>query len=393
MEQKERGYQLLSVKKFRQLAGVHDTNCISIYLPTERAGQQVDQKHSQLRLKNNLKDLRSALRKKGLNQSEIKEILNGPEGLLEDVHFWRNQSDGLALFLNGFEMQFYSLPLHFESRTTVADHFYLLPLIPLFNDDGRFFLLELSLSKVDLFECSRHSITEVFIEDLTPEKLEDVVGYDYRDKSLQHRSGQGGEAGAMFHGQGSGKDDTKMETEKFFRAVDAGLMKLLHNENVPLVLACVDHHHALYREITGYQNLFEKHISGNPDNADPLLLHEEAWLMVEDHFRDKRESKKKQLQDLSAGGRTTRKIGDIVPASVEGRIDTLFIQDGKDLYGVYDRTRRSVITENEAGDRSYRASMYNLAAVSTIQNGGQVFLAEADEMPLKDTEIQALLRY
>ncbi|MBN3036096.1 MAG: hypothetical protein JW861_10965 [Bacteroidales bacterium] len=392
MEQKERN-NLISLKTFRQLASVHDTHCISIYLPTERAGKQVDQKHGQLRLKNHLKDLRSALEEKGLNENEIKEILTGPKELLEDVHFWRNQSDGLALFLQGSEMQFYTLPLHFESRTVVADHFYLLPLIPFFNDDGRFYLLVLSLSKVELFECSSHSITEVFIEDLTPENLEDVVGTDYKDKSLQHRSGQGGGAGAMFHGQGAGKDDKKMETEKFFRAVDDGLMKLLHNEDVPLLLACVDHHHPLYREITGYQYLFEKHIGGNPDNTDPLLLHEEAWLMVEDHFRNERESKKKQIQDLSAGGRTTGEIGNIVPASVEGRVDTLFIQDGKDRFGVYDGTRRSVIPETDADHRSYRASLYNLAAVSTIRNGGQVFLAEADEMPLKDTEIQALFRY
>ena len=392
MEGKDRN-SLMSKEEFLQLAGVHDARCISVYIPTERAGKRVDEKHGQLRLKNSLKDLRSRLEQEGLSENEIKETLCGAEGLLDDIQFWRNQSDGLALFIQGSIMHHYSLPVHFKEYTCVADHFYLLPVIPLFNDDGKFYLLILSLQRVNLFECSRHLITEVFIEDLTPERLEDVVGYDYRDKSLQYRTGQGGNAGAMFHGQGAGKDNKKIETEKFFRAVDAGLMTLLHDQDGPLVLACVDHYYPVYREITGYRHLYGKHISGNPDNADPLLLHEEAWLLVEDHFRSPRESKKKQIRDLSAKGRTSREIRDIVPASVEGRVDTLFIQKGKDRFGIYDRTKGTVILEENEAERIYRASLYNLAAVNTLRNGGDVFLADAESMPLKDTGIHSLMRY
>ncbi|MFO7932750.1 MAG: hypothetical protein R6U78_01605 [Bacteroidales bacterium] len=392
MAKKERD-SLLTEETFRELAGVHDAHCISIYIPTARAGMEVDKKHGQTRLKNNLKDVRSRLEEEGLNQNEIDETLSGPDALLEDVQFWRNLSDGLALFVHGSVMQHFALPLSFDEYNRVADHFYLLPLIPMFNDNGKFYLLLLSRQRVNLFECTRHFIAEVYIEDLAPEKLEDVVGYDYEEKSLQHRTHHGGDAGAMFHGQGAGKDDKKIETEKFFRAVDAGLMKLLHDQDAPLVLACVERHYSLYREITQYQFLFDDHISGNPDEADPLLLHEEAWPLVEDHFRQHRETKKEQVQDLSATGRTAWEIGEIVPAAIEGRVDTLFIQEGKDQEGVYDRTRRMVITDEEQEARVYRASLYNMAAVSTLENGGDVFLAAPGDMPLKDTEILALMRY
>ncbi|HER10012.1 MAG TPA: hypothetical protein ENO20_13995 [Bacteroides sp.] len=392
MAQKNRD-TILTAQEFRELAAVHDNHCISIYIPTGRTGEEVDKKHGQLRLKNSLKAIGSTLEEKGLGENEIQQALDRAEELLNDVHFWRNQSDGLALFLHGSSFYHYALPLHFKSQVYVSDHFFLLPLIPFFNDDGKFYMLVLSQQRVDLFECSRHFVTEIYIEDLTPDRLEDVVGYDYRESSLQHRSGQGGVAGAMFHGHGAGKDDKKMETEKFFRAVDAGLMKLLHNEDAPLVLACVDHYYPVYREITGYRHLFDKHIGGNPDHEDPLRLHEEAWLLVEDHFRGERMVRKKQIQDLSAGGRTSAAIGDIVPASVEGRVDTLFIQEGKDRVGIYDRTRRSVVLDEDAGDRSCRVSLFNMAAVHTLQYGGRVFLSPADQMPLKGTEIQALMRY
>lgn len=92
-----------------------------------------------------------------------------------------------------------------------------------------------------------------------------------------------------------------------------------------------------------------------------------------------------------AGGKTSVDIKDIIPASVDGRVETLFIQKGKDLYGIYDREKRNIIVSESA--KTYHASLYNMATVHTLQNGGLVFLAEPGEMPVKDTEINALFRY
>jgi hypothetical protein len=312
--------------------------------------------------------------------------------LLDDVHFWRNQSDGLAIFLQGEEMQYYTLPIYFEEYVYVADHYYLTPVIPFFNDDGKFFILALSLQHAKFYECSRHAITEVYIVDLVPERMEDVVGYDYQEKSLQHRSGQGGEAGAMFHGQGAGKDDSQQETEKFFRAVDAGLMKLIRKDDAPLILTCVDHHYPVYEGNTAYQNLFEGHISGNPEHSDPMMLHEKAWMLVEDYFRQTRKMKTNDFRDLSTSGRTASSLIDIIPASVDGRVDTMFICRGKDRYGRYDQEKRLVIVDKDPGEL-YQTSLYNMAAVNTLRNGGRVYLSDPDHMPLKDTDINALMRY
>ncbi|MCA1747834.1 MAG: hypothetical protein LC655_09070, partial [Bacteroidales bacterium] len=221
---------------------------------------------------------------------------------------------------------------------------------------------------------------------------EDVVGYDFEQKSLQHRSGQDGESGAMFHGHGAGKDDKGIEKEKFFRAVDEGVMKVLNDEKAPLLLACVDEYYPVYKKVTKYENLFETHISGNPDESEPLQLHEEGWLLVEDHFMQERKQKVKLLQDESAGAKASADIREIIPAAVDGRIDTLFIEEGKDLFGIYDLQKREVELA-EPDDRLYHASLYNLAAVQTLIKGGRVFLAPAEEMPVQATELNALLRY
>jgi hypothetical protein len=383
---------LMTWEQLLALAKVHDKDCVSIYIPTERAGESVDSGEGQLRLKNSLKEVKNILNEEGRSENEKKAILDPVEALLDNLQFWRNQSDGLAIFAKKDDMHVFTLPVSFNERIYVRDHYYLLPVMPYFNDDGVFYLLSLGMQHVHLYECSRHFIEEILVDDLTPGRLEDVVGYDFEQKSLQHRSGQEGENRAMFHGHGAGKDDKAIEKEKFFRAVDAGVIQVLNGEKAPLVLACVNEYYPIYKKVTKYGNLFDTHISGNPDESEPLQLHEEGWLLVEDHFMQERKQKMKLLQDESAGAKASTDLREIVPAAIDGRIDTLFIEEGKDLYGIYDMQKRQVELA-EPDDRLYHASLNNLAAVETILKGGRVFLAPTEEMPVQAAELNTLLRY
>ena len=381
----------LSKKDFKALAEVHDQHCISIYNPTARAGEEVDKNHGRLRLKNTLKSVQKTLNEYGLTEREIDNHLAPAKNLLEDQSFWRNQSDCLVIFLRNQQMKFFTIPGDCEEFSYVSDHFYLKPLISLFNGDGKFFLLNVSLQDVKFYEGTRHTITEVFVKDLVPEKLEEVVGYDYRNKTLQFRSGQGGEAGAMFHGQGSGKDDKNVELEKFLRAVDKGLMKLIQDDDAPLLLACVDHYLPVYEKITSYSNVFNKNVSGNHERTSPIELHELAWMIVEETFQEKRKKTIKSLRNLSASGKTSYEINEIIPAAIDGRIEALFIQQSKDRYGLYDSVNRSLIIDETL--KTGHASLFNMAAVQTWLNNGQVFLVQPGEMPFEGTIINALFRY
>jgi hypothetical protein len=376
---------------FNKLANIHDQHCVSIYIPTFRAGEEVDRNHGQITLKNIVKNLKRTLKDYNLSKTEIENYLSPVNSLVYDSQFWRQQSDCLAIFLNKQQVKYYTLPIDQDEFTYISDHFYLLPILPIFSDDGKFFILSLSLQEVKLFESTRHSITEVYVEDLVPEKLEEVVGYDFQHKSLQFRSGQAGSHGALYHGQGAGKDDKDMETEKFFRAVDQGLMKLIKNEDAPLILACVDHYQPIYAKITNYNNLFPQNIGGNQEEKDPYLLHEMAWPLVEDYFQQRRKNMANTFRELSITGKTSFDLNDIVPAAIDGRIDVLFIQRAKDKFGLYDKVNRSLIVDEKI--RISQASLYNLAAVQTWIKGGQVYVVEKDEMPLHGTNINALFRY
>lgn len=383
---------LMSREELLKLARVHHIDCISIYLPTSRAGEEVDQKHAQLRLKNVLKELEERIDLRSAS-SDLKHSLEDLGQLKEDDLFFRHQSDGLAIFIQGAELKTFTLPVRFEQQLHVSDHFYLIPLLPFFNDNGIFYLLALSLHQVSLYQCTRHSIAEVILEEATPQRLEEVVGADVEDKSLQFRTSGtpgGGKAEVMYHGQGSGKDDRDKETEKFLRAVDQAVTHLLGNDDAPLMLACVDHYLPIYRELTSYRHLFPEHIPGNPDETEPLLLQEAGWSLVEPHFTRKREEKRGKTRNLSATGKVSYDLEEIVPAALEGRIDTLFLQKGRDRYGLFDREKRVI---REAPGQKREVSLFNMAATHTLLNGGDVFLEKAGQMPYRESEINALFRY
>ena len=382
---------LISKERYLELAQVHQPHCISVYMPAFRAGQEVDSGKGRIILKNLLKEIRKKLYLLELKPREIDKISKPFEDLLEDIHFWRNQSDGLAIFLHDAQFEYYTLPVRFEEHVYVADHFLLTPTLPFFTDNGLFYLLSLSLKEVNFYECTRHSITEIFVEDLVPEKLEEAVGYDYEQKSLQFRTGQDARSAAMFHGQGSGKDDKSPEVERFFNVVDKGLMEVLHDERAPLVLACVEEYYPMYRKVSDYDYIFDEYVSGNPEQEDPVMLHEKAWDLVKEHFQERRREKTRSLQDFSATGRSSYDIRDIVPASVDGRVDTLFVKEGTDEYGVYHPEERKVETDEASHD--HPVSLYNMAVVNTLLQGGDAFLVPHGEMPLDNTSINAFMRY
>jgi len=384
-------HTLISRNDLNKLAGVHDQHCVSIYIPTSGSGEKRDKKHAQISLKNSLKNLKLTLKAYSLTNNEIENYLTPVEELLDESQLWREQVGCLAIYLNKERLRYYQLPIDQVEFTYVSDHFYMLPVMPLFNNDVKFYILSLSLQDVKLYDCTRYSISEVHVEDLVPEKLEEVVGYDYQNKTLQYRSGQGGSAGAMFHGQGAGKDDKDVEVEKFLRAVDKGLMKLLKNEDAPLILACVDHYQPVYAEITNYANLFHQNIKGNHEEKDLRSLHEMAWSQVKDYFLKQRKSMAKLLMDNSSSGRTSFDLNDIIPAAIDGRIEVLFIQHNKDKFGLYDKVNRSLIIDENV--KANQASLYNLAAMQTWTQGGRVYLVDKDEMPFQHTTINALFRY
>jgi hypothetical protein len=382
----------LPKKTFEDLAQKHHLHCVSIYLPMDLDGMEQNRHLAQARLKQCIKRVENVLEVREMSKQDIKEYLEPIGNLLANIELWRNPSNGLAVFLDPEEgMRYYKMPIAFEEKTMVASHYYLLPLLPLYHNDGDYFLLELSRDYVKLYEASRHHFQDVAVEDFAPGRLEEAVGFDFRPKMLQFRSGQNEFGAGAFHGYGEGKDDDKKELITFLRAVDQGVKKMLGNKRGPLVLACVDYLYDIYREVITYPEIFGANLGGDPEFKNKKSLHRESWQVVENHFMGVKGQKIERVEEWCHTQKTSYELDDIVPAAWHGKIDTLFVDRTKEVFGTYDLESNEVTVDGKP--EIYNTSLTNLAAMETFLKGGQVYVLPPEEMPIKGSPLNALFRY
>ena len=381
--------KLIQEQEFERLSQYENDICISIFIPTQRGGKDVLEGKSQLQLKSTLQEIKNKLESRGVEKNTIEKISKPVLKLIEDSDFWRHQSDGLAIFVSEDFFEKFVLPINFEKHHFIAREFYIKPLAPIFTGDGRFYLLELQIDKVAFFEATKYSIGKVEVEDLTPERLEDRVGYDYEEK---HRNSIGDSPeGSATHGYDAANRDRKNEFLRFFRAVDKGLDTILHDEKVPLVVACQDYLFPIYQEATTYKNLYNECVPGNPSDYQNMFeLHAKAVEILQPFFEKKKDEKLKKYNEQPPEKTATR-ISDILPSIYECKVDTLFIQNREDIFGTFDENKMSVEVHGEQTDNN--TSLMNLAAKKVIEQGGSVYLIEDQFMPEKGSKMNALYRY
>jgi len=364
--------------------------CISIYLPTHLTGPDTEQ--DPIRLHNLLRDAESQLTSLGLRKPEATALLEPARKLVKDQAFWEHQREGLALFLSSTAFQYYRLPVSFDEMVYVGERFYCKPLLPLFSGDGKFYILTLSQQTRRLYECSQYRVREIGLEEI-PDNLEQALPYEDHEQQLQFHTGAPSTAnrrGAMFHGQGTGHDDTTERIIRYFQQVETGVFEVLKDQQAPLLLAAVDHYHHLYHEINRYPHLLKEGITKNADELSPVQLHEHAWPMVQPLFEQPLSGSKARYQDLAGTGRTSNQISDIVLAAVHGRIDVLFVEASAQEWGVVDFIHNTV--EISQQEKCTPQELLDLAAIHTFIKGGAVYALVQEDMP-ESSNVAAIFRY
>ncbi|HSI68645.1 MAG TPA: hypothetical protein VK941_00310 [Gillisia sp.] len=382
---------LLSKEEFLDLAQFNNEICVSIFIPTHRGGKEVLEEQNSLHLKSQWKEVKEKLADKGVSKERIATIGEPINKLIDDKSFWRHQSDGLAIFASEGIMRKYTLPVNFEAHHFIGKEFYLKPLAPVFTGNERFYILELQILKVALYEATRYSIGPVDVEDLTPSRLEDRVGYDYEEIHRKHKTQNNTGGITTQHGSEPATRERKNEFKRFFRAVDQGLDTLLHDEKVPLVVACQDYLFPIYQEANTYNNLYEECVPGNPsDYRNMVELHTKTVETLKPFFEKEQNEKLKEFKEQPPE-RTSTQVTEILPAIIEGKVDTLFLENREDIFGTFDEETMKVEVQGEHTDDN--VSLMNLAAKKVMEQGGSVFLVESTFMPEKDSKMSALLRY
>jgi len=346
--------------------------CVSMYMPTIQKGTETQQ--NQIRYKNLLRKAEEYLMTRDLRPSEIRDLMSPAQELLGDVPFWKNQKNGLAMFISPNIFEYYRIPQRFEELVVVSDRFHLKPLIPILGNMIDLYILAISQNSVRLFECTQYTVTDRELEGV-PQNIDEALNLDTYQKRLQLHTGS---------------EDTKANILQYFKIVDRGLKDILRDKKVPLIFAGVDYLYPLYKEANTYPYLADTAIAGNPEDLSGDELLEQARPIINSLLEKKRMDAIALYKQNAGTGLASDDLQEIVAAACHGRSGVLFITVDKQQWGTFDpATSKVYLSEFE---RPGYEDLLDLAAIQTHLNGGTVYSINPTEMPVT-TSLAAIFRY
>ncbi|MBA3648147.1 MAG: hypothetical protein H0W62_06295 [Chitinophagales bacterium] len=382
---------VLNKSIFSDLASYQSDLCVSAFIPTHRAGGEVNEHQDSILFKNVLQQAMQTLLEKKYDEVTVNRILKPAYDLLRDEAFWLNLQKGIAVFMADGFFKFIKVPFSLHEEIYINNSFNVVPLVPAMSNEEKFYLLVISKKHVKFYKADAFEMEELIIPEL-PFGMSDVVHFEEKDdQNLFRTGGHGSTGGANFHGIGAGEPDEKTHIAMYFDEVDEVLMKyVLATEKAPLMIAAVDYLVPIYKSVAKYKHIAEDAITGNHDHDDVHKLYNTARERMARYFH---EGMKKALQHFynnSATELTSTIPEDVIPAAYYSRISQLFVDRDEHIWGTFDEAENNleVHTSRMDGDEC----LLNKAVIKTILNGGEVFLLSRSQMP-DNSKMAAMMRY
>ncbi|MES2645619.1 MAG: hypothetical protein V4717_02000 [Bacteroidota bacterium] len=385
---------VLTRERFTELANYQADCTVSLFMPTHRAGVEVNEQFDPIAFKNALNTIEQTLREKGRGEDSIKALLQPGYELVRDDAFWLDLSEGLAVFIADGFFKYIKMPVSAELKVVVEPTFYVTPLIPILTSSEYFYLLVISKHKIKLFKGDAFGMYHLALD--LPQGIEEVKRLSGLDATT-FRTGESGRRApdvsqpGQTHGSGGGNPDDKDNIATYFKAIDDILWeKVLNKENVPLLLAGVEYEIPIYKATTKYKNVWEQGLTGNREYQDTDSLYRDAKELLAAYFLQKTSKALELYGNKSGTALTTDNFEDIIPASFYGRISHLFVCQGEHLWGSFDEMGNEL--NIHAAPETGSEDLIDHAVVKTLATGGEVFLLQKEAMPAAGS-LAAILRY
>lgn len=383
---------MLNKEQFAELANYTNDRCISFYIATRTsANADANRQQDFIGFKNKLQQVTALLRDEQFDQMKIERMLEPGYELLRNETFWSELSAGLAVFVADGYFRFIKMPIAPKEEIVVNASFYLTPLIPVVTMREYFYVLVLSKKQAKLYRSDAFGMQYIPVKGM-PNGVEDVVHFEEKgDRDLFRTSTVGAGSGASFHGIGTGRPEPKENLALYFDEVDETIRKeVLHDENVPLLLAGVEYLIPIYKQVAKYKPIWEEAITGSREYEDTQSLHAEARRKMQPYFDARAAKALSHYRNQSATELTSSAPADVVPAAHYGRVSQLFARMDTHIWGAFDEMNNA-LTIHEAQEKDDEC-LVDKAIIKTLLHGGEVFLLTKEKMPT-DTALAATMRY
>lgn len=368
---------------------------VSIYIPTHPTFPDADQ--DPIRLANALSEAENQLIEAGWGEREVEAFTSEAAARGKGDRFWRYQDLGLAVFIEEGVTHWVKLPGEPRELVVVADHYHVRPLVQMLRDRGHFHVLAASEGEVRFFNGSSKHLQEVKVENM-PSGIAELrgktdfdadVGFHQRDRGSQ----VGGAQAPKYSALGESPEDYQdILLDHYGRDVAKAVHAHLASSSAPLVLVALPRLLGRLKNHIGYEHLLSEGAAVDPQPLDENALHSTAWGLAEPILSADRDQLLDRLRAAinGAGISYSTNLEDIIKATEEGRVDTLFLAEGVNIWGHYDPQHRIVRIDYTSGPEN--EDLLNLLALRVLAQGGDARRLP-DEMVDEIGPIAALYRY
>lgn len=370
----------MSIYRLRELLEPSPAPCLSLYQPTHRS--LPDRRQDPIRYRNLVTELERSLHQK-YPKSEARTVLEPFQALVDDREFWADAQDGLAVLGSPGGFQAYRLQRTAPELAVVADSLHVKPLIRFVQSADRYQVLCLSRGEATLYEGNRDALDPVDLAAGIPRTSIEAQGADAQNKPDRSTDvyGASGKGGSLVRGgHGSEKDAAGADAERFFRAVDRGILALHSRPSaLPLVLVSATENHEIFRRVSHNPSLLAEGVRLDPAALTNDRLREEVWKVVQPYYLRRMDDLVDEFQEARSKYLGSGDVSDIARAAVASRVDTLLVDGGKLVPGSLDHDSGAVTFDDLANPKV--DDLLDDLAELVLRRGGEVVVATSDRMP------------
>lgn len=363
--------------------------CVSLYQTTHKS--RPENMQDPIRFKNLVQTIENSLEKDFSNE-EIKSIMKPFNDIAADKVFWNNVTEGLAILANKDNCVVYKLNREVEELAIVANNFHIKPLIRNFQSADNYHILGITRYDFNIYEGNRYGIEMIELDEDTPKTLIEVLGDEYTDPHLESGRYSGGATGTpAFHGHGGRKDEIEVDTERYFRYIDKFISDNFSTEmKLPLILVALDEHQGEFRNLSKNDYLLDEKVSKDPEALPKEEIRELSWEAMEPIYIQKTKDLVERYGFQRSKFLGIDDLSEVARAALEGKIDTLMIEDGKIEAGRINR-KNGEIERGQLDDPRFGDVIDDIGELA-LKSQAEVVVLPKDRMP-STTGIAAIFRY
>lgn len=308
------------------------------------------------------------------------------KGLRNDSDFWRRVSDSVVFYVTQTDAYFYRLSVPVDNEVVVSNQAYVLPVIPNFQYVSYYHLLGLNHDKFTLFNGRGTQLQEIPLPEDAPTDLEKALGKELTGGELNTADYNGAAGQGMFHGHNEKSNEVQIDQNNYFRVVDKYVYEnYTKPTELPLVLFALPENISDFEKISKNPHLDETKVEGSTAQLSSAQIQDKASEVVTEIINRRYKSLVEKFNETTPEFRLEAQYNDLAMASIQGKIDTLLIEDHYQVHGTIDEN-------GQYKDGAEINAYVNQLVQNVLNTNGKVYVLDKSSMP-SDTGIAATLRF